>query len=179
MRIRRNLKSLSDAEKTNFINAVLALKNKKSVLHPNDADRSRYDDYAEVHMNAMMHEVDSPNGSVITPGWAHNGPAFFPWHRELILQFENDLAAIDPSVTLPYWDWPDTDPKASPFNNFLGGDGTGPNNKVMDGPFAHDGPTRGPSRSRTHPATQTFSSVHSAPTAPRRARRARTCRPAL
>lgn len=43
--------------------------------------------------------VSDPNW---LPGWAHQGPAFFPWHRELLLQFENDLQAIDSTVTIPY-----------------------------------------------------------------------------
>src|SRR5262249_46350730 len=69
MRIRKNVKFLSDGETSAFFNAVLSLKTAPSVLHPGDPDRSRYDDYAEVHMNAMM-----PGA-----GWAHVRPAFFPW----------------------------------------------------------------------------------------------------
>src|SRR5437762_12645753 len=105
MRIRRNVKSLSTTQKTKFVNAVLALKTKPSVLHPGSASLSRYDDYAEVHMNAMM----------ASPGWAHRRPAFFPWHRVMLLAFENDLVAIDSSVTIPYWDWPDN--ASDPFTN--------------------------------------------------------------
>jgi tyrosinase len=129
MRIRKNVKFLSNPEKTAFTNAVLALKKKPSILHPSDTSRSRYDDYPEIHMNAMM----------ANPGWAHRGPAFFPWHRELLLQLENDLVASDPNVTIPYWDW--TDPASGPFTpDFLGTNGSGANNKVTDGPFAFDGP---------------------------------------
>lgn len=129
MRIRKNVKHLTPAEKAAFTNAILALKGQPSVLHPGDPTMSRYDDYPETHMAAMM----------ATPGWAHKGPAFFPWHREVLLQFENDLAGVDASVTIPYWDW--TDPLSSPFTpDFLGGDGTAPNAKVADGPFAFDGP---------------------------------------
>lgn len=130
MRVRKNVKHLSTPEKTKFVNAVLALKTKPSVLHPGDATRNRYDDYPEVHMNAMMASV----------GWAHRRPAFFPWHRVMVLAFENDLAAIDPSVTVPYWDWPDS--ASNPFtSDFLGGNGDpADSDKVKTGPFAHDGP---------------------------------------
>jgi tyrosinase len=130
MRIRRNVRFLSDSDKTHFVNAVLGLKAKPSILHPGDNNRNRYDDYAEVHMNAMM----------ANPGWAHRRPAFFPWHRVMLLQFENDLAAIDSSVTIPYWDWPD--PASNPFTaSFLGGDGDPvDSHEVKTGPFAHDGP---------------------------------------
>jgi tyrosinase len=139
MRLRKNVKDLSLAEKQAFVNAVLALKQQPSVLHPQDATLSRYDDYPEVHMNAMMAQQGLPNAQNFHPGWAHNAPAFFPWHRVMILAFENDLASVDPSVTLPYWDW--TDPASSPFTpDFLGtnGDPT-QDHKVTDGPFAFDG----------------------------------------
>ena len=126
MRVRKNVKHLSNAEKTAFVNAVLALKTRPSVLHPTNANLSRYDDYPELHMNAMM----------ASPGWAHRRPAFFPWHRVMLLQFENDLVAIDPNVTIPYWDWPDS--ASDPFTaTFLGGDGDPmDSDKVKTGPFA-------------------------------------------
>jgi tyrosinase len=130
MRMRMNVKTLSTNEKDKFVNAVLALKSKPSVLHPGDPTLSRYDDYPEVHMNAMMAD----------PGWAHRRPAFFPWHRVMLLAFENDLVDADPSVTIPYWDW--SDAASNPLKpGFLGGDGDpSDSDKVKTGPFAHDGP---------------------------------------
>jgi len=60
---------------------------------------------------------------------------FLPWHRVMVLQFENDLAAIDASVTVPYWDWPDA--ASSPFTpDFVGENGDGANSKVTTDPFA-------------------------------------------
>lgn len=132
MRTRKNVKTLTETEKKNFVNAVLALKKKPSTLHPGNTGFSRYDDYVEVHRNAI-------NTTMNQPGWAHGGPAFLPWHREFILQFENDLAAIDASVTLPYWDWTDVSAAANPLTaSFLGGNGTGADQIVTDGPFARD-----------------------------------------
>ncbi|HTK42018.1 MAG TPA: tyrosinase family protein [Gemmatimonadales bacterium] len=130
MRMRRNVKNLSTGDKVKFVSAVLALKSKPSVLHPGDPMRSRYDDYPEVHMNAMMADA----------GWAHRRPAFFPWHRVMLLAFEDDLVSIDPSVTIPYWDWADA--ASNPLKpGFLGGDGDpADSDKVKNGPFAHDGP---------------------------------------
>ena len=38
---------------------------------------------------------------------AHDNPAFLPWHRQFLLEFEQALQTVDPSVTIPYWDWTD------------------------------------------------------------------------
>jgi tyrosinase len=132
MRTRKNVKSLTETEKKTFVTAVLALKKKPSTLHPGNTGFSRFDDYAEVHRNATN---AATNQVTAQAGWAHGGPAFLPWHREFILQFENDLAAIDASVTLPYWDW--TDAASNPLtSHFMGGNGSGADQLVTDGPFA-------------------------------------------
>lgn len=39
------------------------------------------------------------------PSMGMVGVNFFAWHRQLLKRFEDRLATIDPSVTLPYWDW--------------------------------------------------------------------------
>jgi tyrosinase len=147
MKTRKNVKGLSPEDKERFVNAILKLKKTPSVFHPNDPTYGRYDDYVETHMNAMMamSETDPADDAEWYPGWAHNGPAFLPWHRMYLLQFEKDLqtASQDDSITIPYWDWTDND--SSPFTqDLMGSDGEATNDnspgKVLDGPFAHDGP---------------------------------------
>lgn len=147
MQVRSNVKSLSAECKGKFASAVVKLKKTPSMFHPGDSTYSRYDDYVEMHMHAMMamsvsDPVEDPNWY---PGWAHNGPAFLPWHRMYLLQFEKDLqmASNDNSITVPYWDW--TDNASSPFSaDFMGTDGEAMTDnspgKLMDGPFALDGP---------------------------------------
>src|SRR5215510_7955902 len=128
MAIRKDQSTLTDDEKTQFVNAILALKQSSSMLHPGAANSSRYDDYVELHVKAMMAMPD---------GWAHRGPAFFPWHRVLLLQFERDLqqAVGNPSLGIPYWDWITT----PTFPAFLGGDGKADKEyEVTDGPFTRD-----------------------------------------
>lgn len=119
-----------------FVNAVLALKNNvPSQLHTGDSTRHRYDDYVETHMNAMM----LMDGTSRIPGWAHQGPAFLPWHREFIRRFELDLQAIDPTVTLPYWDWTvDNSPdpiSGSPWTDDFMGKLDPNTDQVTSGPF--------------------------------------------
>jgi tyrosinase len=147
MQMRKNVKNLSSTDREKFVNAILKLKKAPSLLHPDDSTYGRYDDYVEIHMHAMM--VMSPSNPADDPdwypGWAHNGPAFLPWHRIYLLQFEKDLQSIskDNSVTVPYWDWTDND--SSPFSeNFMGTNGEEMSDnspgKVIDGPFAYEGP---------------------------------------
>ena len=131
MEKRINHRDMSPAQKAAFINAFLALKNSvDSVLHP--GRQKRYDDFVEVHKNAMT----GPDMFMPMP---HGSPLFFPWHRIMLRQFELELqrAVNDPTVTLPYWDW-NMNGLNSPFvSEFLGGDGdAAQNNRVQSGSFA-------------------------------------------
>lgn len=134
MALRKNQSTLTAAEKTAFVEAVLAQKQRPSLLHPDAADRTRYDDFVEVHLNAMAVMMQSPPA----PSWGHMAAAFCPWHRALLLEFERELQTVDPSVTLPYWDWTvDRATNASLWAaDFLGGNGTGADGRVGDGQFA-------------------------------------------
>ncbi len=173
MKCRKNLRVLfaeynaaSAADKPNTTlmkikNAILALKN--PALHPsqlitrpdvvtdiaNDITMgmlgpgstlvSRYDDFVWAHHQVMMQGPNDPNG----PNLAHRGPAFGPWHRELLKLYEQELqnAAGDADLTLPYWDWTKDQSSADPgfpfTTDFLGGNGAGnPNDKVTSGAFS-------------------------------------------
>jgi tyrosinase len=126
MNQRKNQASLSAAEKQAFVNALLALKNQV----PSQLGLSnRYDDYVQIHVDSMA----------TMPGWAHRGPAFGPWHRIMLRNLELDLQAVDPTVSLPYWDWSvDTSSGAGPgspwADDFMGA--MTPNTEVVTtGPF--------------------------------------------
>ena len=131
-----------------YVNAVLRLKD--PVLEPSiisqaqlDGAESRYDDYVWMHKAAF---------SLI-----HLGPAFGPWHREILRQFELDLRhtadeggfANPDSIYVPYWDWPNGNSPGDggwPFvDSLMGGLGTGtdgggnPTFAVETGPFAGAG----------------------------------------
>ena len=98
MKCRKNVKNLSDTEKRKFAEAIMILKD--PIQHPSlyDSSQSRYDDFVASHLHAMHH---------FGPSWAHNGPAFFPWHREFLYRFEKVIQSIPgyEDVTIPYWDW--------------------------------------------------------------------------
>lgn len=133
MTCRKNVNTLTPAEKENYIKAVKALK-----------ASGKYDQYVKWHTDAGMHSTPPE----VPPGVrnaAHRGPAFFPWHREFILRFERDLQAEVPGVSLPYWDWAEDaalpNPESAPVwgDDLMGGNGDpGNGNLVKTGPFAYN-----------------------------------------
>ncbi|MBC8019045.1 MAG: tyrosinase family protein [Verrucomicrobia bacterium] len=148
MKCRKNIRKLiqeynAAADKPNtalikFRNALVALKAGPSLLPAPHTQANRYDDYVYIHQQSMAGHSNNDPG----PHAGHKGPTFFPWHREVLRQFEKDLrdAANDQSICLPYWDW-SVDKQSSdagyPFiDDFLGGNGTGANNVVQTGVFA-------------------------------------------
>jgi tyrosinase len=123
--VRRNGKDFSTEEKQAFTNAVRGLKRKPSTWVPGV---SVYDAFVIWHRDAYDCQIMA----------AHMGPAFFPWHRQFLRMFEQELQAVDPTVTLPYWDWTvDTAPDAWLWSeNFLGGNGNEDEDfAVTTGPF--------------------------------------------
>jgi len=132
--LRKNVRSLTGAERATFVKALLELKRK-----------GEYDKYVHWHHHVMVPTVlpHEPRDANYRNG-AHRGPAFLPWHREFLLQLEGDLRAIEPRVTIPYWDWTqDAElqaPATAPIwaDDFMGGNGSEADEwRVQSGPFAH------------------------------------------
>ncbi|CAD5220536.1 unnamed protein product [Bursaphelenchus okinawaensis] len=83
--IRKEIRMFSDQEKTDLFRAMNQLKHK-------------YIDNTSIwDLHTLIHYPDSAPG-------AHWGPAFLPWHREFLRQFEQALREQVPGVSLPYWD---------------------------------------------------------------------------
>ncbi|MEU8759811.1 tyrosinase family protein [Streptomyces sp. NPDC048659] len=121
---RKNQSDLTSAERKRFVAAVLELKR-----------TGGYDDFVRTHID---HYVADGEGKLRE---AHMCPSFLPWHRRFLLEFEQALRRIDPSVTVPYWDWTrDNTPASSLWGeDFMGGNGRRGDLQVMTGPFAYAG----------------------------------------
>ena len=119
MGIRKNQATLTADEKSRFVAAVKELKRS-----------GVYDMHVEHHRTAVR---------AMSPDPAHAGPAFGPWHRYCLYHFELDLQAVDPSVTIPYWDWTRDRLATSSIwaDDFMGPNGRSTDLQVMTGPFAY------------------------------------------
>jgi tyrosinase len=135
LRTRKNQFSLSPTERKRYVNAILQMK-KTHV----------YDWYVQTHIDSMGHPKSGGMNM-----WAHLRPAFLPWHRQFILDFENDLRDADAALTgkpsdlaLPYWDWT-IDRSKIPYlvfgwvwmDSFMGPNGSPALDDMVDsGPFS-------------------------------------------
>jgi hypothetical protein len=95
---RRNIASASKEERDRFRDAIIALNT--SCVYPGTRDEK-----PPGGVTCWFKQDEIHAGSHV-----HNGPAFLPWHRELLNRFEVLLRQMDPFVSLYYWDWT-TDPQ--------------------------------------------------------------------
>jgi Common central domain of tyrosinase len=119
--LRHDARDLTPQQWSAFVAAVQAMQQR-----PNATTPSTFDRLTKLHTTM--------SGSV------HGTALFFAWHRRFLKDFENKLRAIDPTVSLPYWNW--TQDSSAPEQSYiwgvryLGGNGGGPDNVVQTGPFA-------------------------------------------
>lgn len=122
--VRKNHLDMTDSERRAFIDAVLELKR-----------RGVYDEFVRLHIRMNSSDyINKDDG----PRYGHINPGLMPWHRQYLLEFEKALRWVDPSVTLPYWDWTTDRGTDSPLwgEDFLGGNGRPGDGRVTTGPFA-------------------------------------------
>lgn len=114
MAIRKDANTLSGAERLELTQAILELKR-----------TGIYDQFVLRHANA--------NSSAI-----HRSPAFLPWHRRFIWDYEQELQRVsgNPDLGLPYWNWPEGGENASIWDDdLLGPNGHPVTQIVNEGPF--------------------------------------------
>lgn len=104
--VRRNVRSISAAERVRLKDAILALQNKKFPGTKTDTPPggvSYWFKQDEIHQATHV----------------HGGPEFLPWHRELCNRFEQMIRDVDPDLSLHYWDW-NEDPHDLFTTDFMG-----------------------------------------------------------
>lgn len=127
-RYRPNQASMTAAEKNAFVGALHSMKNTYGAT----SSLSLYDQFVETHLVTMDQPILQ----------AHMGPAFLPWHRQFLWEFETNLLEHDSTGLLtgiPFWDWTaDQDPQSGPWTaDFLGGTGDQDDGDIVKtGPFA-------------------------------------------
>lgn len=87
---RQEWRQLSRRQQSDYLAAITQLKNRPESAG-NNFESWNYDQFAKLHYRLR----DSNHG--LRP--------FFPWHRLFTFYFEKALRSIDPSVSLPWWDW--------------------------------------------------------------------------
>ena len=147
MAIRKSATRLTPTERDNFLRAVIVLKD--TIANPGDPAAKRisiYDQFVAIHLGA----INITFGSTAGLNMGHQNSAFCPWHRYYLYLFEKALQGVDPTVTLPYWDWSDHFGTQTILfqDDFLGPDGTGAvhgfgEKSVQSGYFAFDKPGSG------------------------------------
>jgi tyrosinase len=124
LRIRKNVANLTSDEISKFINAVTTLKSTMT-LGRDGTPISIYDQFVATHLGTTdVAGRLSPDGRRFSNP-AHGNAAFLPWHRNFLLEFERLLQGIDPSVTVPYWDFTNSFVTQNIIfqNNFIGPNG--------------------------------------------------------
>jgi tyrosinase len=87
IKVRKNVECLTPDELERFRRVIRAMKCYDD-FHQYDQRSFRF--WADIHANNCQH------------GWEQ----FLTWHRLYLYYFEQQMQDIDPTVTLPYWDWP-------------------------------------------------------------------------
>lgn len=65
-------------------------------------DSGIHNQYVGYHLDP---DQDGSNGTMTGTPPIHGHEIFFPWHRQFILGYEQELQSENNNITIPYWDW--------------------------------------------------------------------------
>lgn len=100
LRVRSNVMSIGSDAREELVDAILFL---KSLQSPFETSLSFYDQLVHFHQLSVVNARLSFGYSI-----SHQCPAFLPWHRKILMLFENAVRVhIRQDFALPYWDWTD------------------------------------------------------------------------
>src|SRR5438046_9211611 len=114
--IRRNIATVSQLERDQFRDAIIALNQR---FFP-----GLRADFPAAHVSYWFKQDEIHQASHV-----HGCPQFLPWHREMCSRFEALLREVNPQLSLLYWDWNEdpsnlSDADGNPLNlfspNFMG-----------------------------------------------------------
>jgi hypothetical protein len=130
-RIRREIRQLSSSEWQKVVDAYWIMKNT-----PQEEGEAKYGPYyKQFDYFPSKHAVTTTDSR---GDQGHFSAAFMTWHSAFLLEFENSLLSIDPSIgALPYWDSTITEPSIYTNQYFGSCPGKGENGQVNDGKFAN------------------------------------------
>jgi len=130
-RVRKEVRNLTSDEWQKVVNAYWTMKNT-----PQDVGEALYGKYyRQYDYFPSKHAVTTTD---LRGDQGHFSAAFITWHSTFLLEFENSLRAIDPSIeALPYWDSTITEPSIFTDQYFGSVPGTGDYGMVIDGQFAY------------------------------------------
>ena len=98
MAVRKNQGNLTNDEWTRLVAAIKALHG----MVPQPSYRA----FVSVHVQAMSSAgMDCAVHTMMMGGVRMSGRNFLSWHLQYMAQFEKRLQQVEPSVTIPYWDW--------------------------------------------------------------------------
>jgi len=124
MRIRKSAAKLPPREQERYVTALKALKSDIVETLDDGTAISRYDQIVALHLGVTRRFI----GDIQLIDGGHRRPAFLPWHRQYLATLEQALRAVDPQVSIPYWDWLDLEGTENVIfqDSFLGPAGSGP-----------------------------------------------------